>query len=473
LCDFVPAVPEWEGIGDGGYEHWILRRRASRKKGRQALERMCARVSAGARGLADNRAEKVGLTRFFRNPRVTADEILRTAAERTGAAAAGRHVLLIEDTSEINYQAKVQRKRGLGPVGNGKDVGLFVHPALAIDAEDGAVLGLAGATIWRRTRVKEDDYQSLPIEEKESHRWIATALKARTFLSTAALVTLIADREGDIYELFARVPDEQTHVLVRAVRDRALADVDGRMLGKIAAEPEAGRVAFDLSGRPGRTARRVILAVRFCPVTLRQPRRGADRRDPPQLTLNLVEAHEIDPPPGEDPIVWRLLTTHAATSLAEATRIIDLYRCRWIVEQLFRTLKSQGLDLEDSLISDGDALECLAATALIAAASVMQLIQGRGEAGSALPASRVFSPAEVSVIEALIRKFEGKTAKQKNPHPQQSLAWAAWCIARAGGWNGYARERPPGPITFARGLRRFHAIAEGFALAANNNHQPH
>ena len=51
-------------------------------------------------------------------------------------------------------------------------------------------------------------------------------------------------------------------------------------------------------------------------------------RDPRQLSLNLVEAHEIDPPPGEDPIVWRLLTTHAATSLAEATRIIDLYRCR-------------------------------------------------------------------------------------------------------------------------------------------------
>jgi len=434
---------------------------------------MCVRLSAGVRELADNRAEKVGLTRFFRNPRVTADEILRTAAARTGAAAAGRHVLLIEDTSEINYEAKAQRKRGLGRVGNGADVGLFVHPALAVDAEDGAVLGLAGATIWRRTRVKEDDYQSLPIEEKESHRWIATALKARTFLSTAALVTLVTDREGDIYELFARVPDEQTHVLVRAEHDRALADAGGRMLAKIAAQPEAGRLAFDLTGRPGRTARRVTLAVRFCPVTLRQPGRGADRRDPPQLSLNLVEAREIDPPPGEDPIVWRLLTTHAATSLAEAAWIIDLYRCRWIVEQLFRTLKSQGLDLEDSFISDGDALECLAATALIAAASVMQLVQGRGEAGWKAPALRVFSPVEIIVLEALVGKFEGKTAKQKNPHPRLSLAWAAWCIARLGGWNGYASERPPGPITFARGLRRFHAIAEGFALAANNSHEPH
>lgn len=431
------------------------------------------RVSAGLRELADNRAEKVGLTRFFRNPRVTVDEILRAAAERTGAAAAGRHVLLIEDTSEINYQSKAKRKRGLGRVGNGADVGLFVHPALAVDADNGALLGLAGATIWRRTRVKEDDYQSLPIEEKESCRWIATPLKAGTFLSSAARVTVIADREGDIYEAFARLPDDHTDVLIRAARDRALADIGGGMLAKIAAEPEAGRVAFDLPGRPGRTARQATLAVRFCPVTLRQPQRGADRRDPSQLSLTLVEAREIDPPPSEEPIVWRLLTTHAATTLAEAARIIDLYRCRWIVEQLFRTLKSQGLNLEDSFISDGDALECLAATALIAAASVMQLVQGRDQAGSAPPAARVFSPAEISVIEALVPKLEGKTEKQKNPHPRQSLAWAAWCIARIGGWNGYARERPPGPITFARGLRRFHAIAEGFALAADNSQEPH
>jgi hypothetical protein len=141
---------------------------------------MGMRVSAGVRELADNRAEKVGLARFFRNKRVTGDEILQTAAERTGAAAAGRHVLLIEDTSEVTYEAKAKRKRGLGRVGNGAGVGLFVHPALAVDAADGAVLGLPGATIWRGGRVKEEGCQSLPIE-KESWRWIATALEATTF----------------------------------------------------------------------------------------------------------------------------------------------------------------------------------------------------------------------------------------------------------------------------------------------------
>jgi hypothetical protein len=240
------------------------------------VERMGVRVSAGVRELADNRAEKVRLARFFRNKRVTGDEILQTAAERTGAAAAGRHVLLIEDTSEITYEAKAKRKRGLERVGNGADVGLFVHPALAVDAADGAVLGLAGATIRRGGRVKEEGCQSLPIE-KESWRWIATALKATTFLTQAALATLVADREGDIYELFARGPDGHTHALAPAARDRALADVGGgRRLARIAAEPEAGRLSFDLAARPGRTARKVTLAVRFRPVPLRQPARGAD-----------------------------------------------------------------------------------------------------------------------------------------------------------------------------------------------------
>jgi hypothetical protein len=103
--------------------------------------------------LSSDRAEEVGMARFFRNPKVKKGGMLKTAAKRTAAAAAGRHVLILQDTSEINYQAKAERKRYLGKVGNGEDVGLFVHPALTVDAETGAALGLAGATIWRRQKI--------------------------------------------------------------------------------------------------------------------------------------------------------------------------------------------------------------------------------------------------------------------------------------------------------------------------------
>jgi hypothetical protein len=425
---------------------------------------MRLRGASRLRALADTRAEQVGFARFFHNRRVTVEEILAAAGARTADAAAGRHVLLIEDTSEINYQAKSGRKRGLGVVGNGRDVGLFVHPALAVDAVDGTVLGLAGATIWRRRAAKRRDYQDLPIEAKESHRWLQTIAVARPRLDRSSLVTVVADREADIFELFARLPDVRTHVLVRAAHNRAVGD-GGRLFGDLATQPEAGRLVLDLPARPGRPARSVRLAVRFLATRLRQPRRGADRRDPKEIPINAVEVREIDPANEKHGVLWRLLTSHRVTALEEARAIVELYRRRWTIEQLFRTLKSQAVDIEASFLEDGEALERLAAAALVAASLVMQLVHGRGDAGCSLPATRIFGPSQIAALYALTPRLQGKTAKQKNPHPRDTLAWAAWHIARLGGWTGYTSERPPGPITFSRGLERFNAIAEGFALA--------
>jgi len=205
-------------------------------------------------------------------------------------------------------------------------------------------------------------------------------------------------------------------------------------------------------------------------MTLRQPRRGADPRDPEAVSGNVIEVREIDPPRAKEAIVWRLLTSHVVASLADAVRMVEFYRRRWAVEQLFRTLKSQAIDIEASFLEDAEALERLAAAAMVAATMVLQLVHARGEAGWTLPAARVFSPGQIAALHALTARLEGKTAKQKNPHPRDSLAWAAWHIARLGGWNGYASERPAGPITFSRGLERFEAIAEGFALAHSLRH---
>jgi hypothetical protein len=433
---------------------------------------MCVRARSVARKLCDSRAAEVAFRRFFRNPKVTAREIVATAASRTAEVAAGRHVLLIQDTSEINYQAKAGRKRGLGTVGNGSDVGLFIHPVLAVQAEGPAeVLGLAGAVIWRRDKVKADDYQSQPIETKESHRWIVAAKSARAALSDTDMATVVADRECDIYEVFSRVPQlapqgPKTHLLVRCSHDRALGENQGLLRAKIDTWPEAGRTTFEMDARPGRPKRSVTLAVRFGKVTLRQPANGADPRDPSTIALRLVEVREVDPPAGAKPVLWRLYTTHPVETLQQALVIVELYRRRWTIEQLFRTLKSQGLGIEDSDLADGEALENLAAATLVAAVKVMQCVHARGEAGQTIPASRVFGPADTPVLTALTRKLEGKTLKQKNPHPHASLAWAVWVIARLGGWNGYPSERPPGPITMRDGLERYHAIAEGFALAS-------
>jgi hypothetical protein len=102
--------------------------------------------------------------------------------------------------------------------------------------------------------------------------------------------------------------------------------------------------------------------------------------------------------------------------------------------------------------------------ALVGATTTMQLVLAGADDA---PAARVFDAGEIDVLAALQTTLQGRTRKQQNPHSVKSLAWAAWTIARLGGWTGYDSDRSRGPITMRDGLQRFHAIADGFALARN------
>jgi hypothetical protein len=204
--------------------------------------------------------------------------------------------------------------------------------------------------------------------------------------------------------------------------------------------------------------------VRFGRVRIRRPQSCSDRDAPEEIELSAIEVIERDPPAKETPVHWRLLTTHAVDTVAQALTVISWYRQRWHIEQLFRTVKSQGLKIEESVAEDGEALEKLAVIALIGATTSMQLVLARASPHHDQPASHAFDTRQIEVLEALQGKLQGRTIKQQNPYPPQSLAWAAWTIARLGGWTGYESERSTGPITMSRGLTRFNAIAEGYFL---------
>ena len=126
-------------------------------------------------------------------------------------------------------------------------------------------------------------------------------------------------------------------------------------------------------------------------------------------------------------------------------------------------MKTQGLQIEDSQLETADRLMKLVAIAAKAAAIVIQLVQARN-GGEVLPAGFAFSPEEIEVLDAINKDLQGKTELQKNPHRKKTLPWAAWAIAKLGGWSGYASHKPPGPITFHNGLARFQALAAGWAL---------
>lgn len=429
---------------------------------------MVARQRVSLRAIACNRAEEIGFSRWLCNAAVTVAALQRHLVERGRRVARGAgHVLALQDTTEINFQAHAGRVHGLGKVGNGTDVGLFLHAVLAVGADTGHCLGLAGVLPWVRTRRKEDGYKALPIEQKESYRWLEGAEVAHKALSTADHVTVVADRESDIFEAFARIPRPGLDLLARVGRDRALAG-GGRLFATVAAFPAhlGLTVAVRADKRIARTNRIARLEVRFGPVTVRRPPYRSEGTDPPEVALWAVSAEELPDPgvPEHQRIRWLLLTSHRIETAEAAQQAINWYRQRWHVEQLFRTLKSQGLDTEAAQAEEGQSLLKLAVLATHVATRVMQMVNAR-DGTDPQPAERAFDPDEITVLHRLQPRLEGKTVKQKNPHPPDTLAWATWIIARLGGWKGYRSERPPGPVTLSRGYHRFAAIHEGFFLA--------
>lgn len=156
---------------------------------------------------------------------------------------------------------------------------------------------------------------------------------------------------------------------------------------------------------------------------------------PASVSLYAVEAKEVNPPAGQEPIHWRLLTTHEVTCIEQALPVIEWYRWRWRIEQLFATLKQAGLQLEATQLESVEAIERLTVLALSVAVRTLQLVEGRDKA--ALPASVAFTEAQQHCLEQLAPTLQGRTRKQQNPYPIASLPWATWLIARLGGWSGY------------------------------------
>jgi hypothetical protein len=387
------------------------------------------------------------ITRFLHNPKVTLSEMMATARGRACAQVAGRPVLAIQDTSALRVDAK--------------GVGLSCHPVIAVDADAGTVFGLVDTFFLKRQGGERAQRRQKAFAEKDSRRWLSGAESAGVLAEAgAACVTVVEDREGDIYEGFAFKP-APVEKLVRAAQDRCLGDGTS-LFSKAETWDEAGRMTVELPAAPGRKARKAELSVKFGRVEIKRPRhRTAADGLPATVGVTLVVGHEIHPPEGEEPALWLLLTTHPVRDSADARRIIGFYRLRWTIEQLFRTIKTKGFAVEALRQEQDGPLEKLVTAILIAAIKVMQLVAERaGEAKR--PLSDLFDPDDQPALERVCQTLEGKTAKQTNPHPKGSLAYAAWVFARLGGWTGYYGK--PGPIVMIRGLTQFHAITHGWSL---------
>ena len=497
-------------------------------RGEALLSSMSDKCSVIVRKLSADTAEERAYGRFLDNPRVPFSEVL-SSYRPPPPPLSGRHILIVEDTTEVSFGLEPNKKE-LGKTGNGHHSGFFFHPAICLDAKNGGCLGLGSADVYVRQAYEptEQELQSakasleksalkavnkllkagkteadlspvkpptakaiaslarerhqshLPFEEKNRYRWLKTATDAAQYYQEAARKTVIADCEGDIYQLFVGFVVQKLDFVIRTYHNRYLEHLKSASTLRTQSHEWAVQCCYKLKlpATDKRSAHEAILNVSYQKVAIACPEQAAKEiltlpsqpiqtlvAMPEQLTLYAVRVSE-DPSSvvnNEKPIDWLLLTSHEVESCEQALEIIQFYCWRWVIEQVFRTLKSQGLNIQSSRLDNYEALTKLALLALMAAVQILQLVQAR-DGKTEQKSDEIFEPIEIQVIEQLNKQLEGKTAKQKNPHPPLSLAFAAWVIARLGGWKPNASPRPPGPITLFDGMVIFHNIVCGYKL---------
>ena len=430
------------------------------------LDRIVAEHSLVLKRIGNGRAGTLAAGRLLASEKVSPEHLLAAEVTRTQAAIRGRRIVAAQDTTEINFAGRDKRRRGLGPAGDGVSKGFFIHPVIAIDADDEAVLGVLHAHIWTRRDEPLAHRHRRPFAERESARWLEGCQAAAEHGADAASMVVVGDRESDIFQVLSQTP-AGCDIIVRARHDRPLSG-GGTAFSALAACEIAGsarvKVASKGIGDKGRTAR---VAIRFLHADAANPQRSRSKSNDAMspgsvVRLGFVDVCEIDTPEGVEPLHWRLAATLPVTSLEEACEIIRLYRLRWRIEEVFRALKKDGLRLEETQVQEARTVMNLAALGLAAAVRIIQLVDARD--GSARPATDVIDAVDIDDVERISRSLEGGTERQKNKWTKGGLPWLAWVVARLGGWDCYYGK--PGPKTMAHGWDRLSNRLEGMRLAA-------
>jgi len=445
------------------------------KRGNSILNRLFSNSVHSIRRLAADDSESKAFYRFLQNDNVSEADIIRNMSANCRSCVAGKMVLCIQDSSEINLFRHRNRIKKDGHIGvtNASETGLgfFIHPSFVLDAESLIPYGFSDVKVWNReqeTNRKDKSHAKnmSPITEKESYKWIESSVRSREALSEARSIIIIQDREADIYEQFCLIPDERTHLLVRAKANRILNDKT-RLFEHLSQLPKQGDYQITLEGdkRRGIKKRTATIEVRFNKVTISSNQYN-DKSLPASKDLYAIEAREVTDGI-ENPIVWRLLTTLTVEDFDTALLCIEWYTCRWIIEEVFRILKKEGFNIEASELSQGKAIRklCLLMLETIIKLFLMQIAYAMPEYEVA-PQS-CFSEQEIECMEQQMEQLEGKTEKLKNPYTPSDLKRYIWVIARLGGWKGYTTERKPGITTFWIGLQKLTAIMQGWMLFRN------
>ena len=429
--------------------------------------------SSSVNGITNNEAELKGFYRFLENERVEEQLLISGVTSKCGINVKGKDVLAIQDSSSIGFSRNaknIKPNSGLGFIGNKIGTGFMLHTALVLDANNESMLGLSDIQMWHRKEDKSNNktriYKKQPIEEKESYKWIKGANQIKSELQLAKSITIIEDREGDIYEQFCTIPDVKTNLIIRNRDNRRL--TSGKKLHDVLnTSPSIGEYEFELKGdiRKKLNKRKIQLEVKVVCEYLKKPDQIKVEGIPDNIEVHIIEAKEKES--RTDSICWRLITTTKVVTFEDAVNIINKYKSRWYIEQLFRLIKKQGFQIEQSQLESGWSIRKLMVLVLHAACRQMQLYLAYEEKESQ-PILEVFDENEINCLKCIMESKITTTPNTMNQNDTISLSWASWIIARIGGWKGNAKQTKAGPITIIKGLKKFESIYEGWKIGTLN-----
>jgi hypothetical protein len=444
------------------------------------------RPTASIPAACGGHAEMTAAYRFFDNDKVTFEKILEPHFQRTRQRIAAHQVaLLVQDTTELDFTRPEAQVVGAGPMDGPSRRGAFLHPLEAF-TEDGTPLGAVWAEAW--ARVDEPDMtkaqkrkrrKAATIEEKESRRWVTGLREARAVAAAVPETTCIciADSEADIYEMFSEPrgagAGRPVEWLIRACQDRGVeASEEGGEPARLRQTVEVAPILFaheisvrgrmpkmdceDRTRRQPRRNRKAVVTVRATAVMLRPPNRPGSHPPLPPVPVNVVLVREEAPPEGEEPIEWILVTTLPIENAEAVRKVIAYYSIRWMIELLFRTLKS-GCRVEARRFEHIDRLVPCAAVYLIIAWRTLMVCR-MGRSCPDISCEVIFEPEEWKSVYVVTR---GQAPPQKPPGLEEMIR----LTAQLGGYiNRPGRKDSPGVQTVWIGMQRMQDLALAWSI---------
>ena len=417
--------------------------------------------------------------RFANNPKVQPKAILD--AHYTASIARARQcetVILAQDTTIVDLTKPSCQVQGAGPLEANNKFGFFLHPLYAIDSK-GIPLGMVDEVIWVRETIRDDlsrqERTALRrqacYEEKESYRWLEMFQSGEQIARANPQTHFIhvADSESDIYELFLEINDqaENHDFILRAGQDRAVvskkdqsATVDDllstcaiRAEREVNVSERTSKIQNETRPRrKSRDARMAKISIRATEVNLRGPERPGGRL--PSVNLNVIEAVELDPPEGEDPIRWVLFTSLPIESIIQIEQAIEYYALRWGIELFFKTLKS-GLGIEKLKYETIDRYLTASSLMFVVAWRVEHIKMAARLDGTA-SCEKYFEAAEWKPVYMVSKKSKNLPAQPP------TMAEFTVLLAKLGGYLAKKGQGPPGSMTLWRGLRKLEAYRDAY-----------